>query len=206
MSVGRQKRRHRGLTRVEVLAMLAALALLVVVALPLVAHPAMSSHRAVCANNLRRISQAFHVFAQHNDGQFPWLKTNNAPIHYYFIWAGTELGDTRIVVCPSDFARQPALSFSNTYTFISSMNLSYLLNTDSKAQQAGAWLSGDRNVSASGKITSASSCAWDARMNHSAEGNVVTVDGRVEQVNTAGLQNFVSRVLAKEYPIYLMRP
>src|SRR6266498_4784980 len=61
-----------GFTRVELVAVLAALALLVVVALPALATSGSRSKSVICANNLSRIGQAFTMWASEHGDHFPW--------------------------------------------------------------------------------------------------------------------------------------
>lgn len=63
------KHRKRGFTRVDLLLALAMALLLVVIALPTLANTKSSSQAAVCRNNLRRLIQAWNMYADNNNGR-----------------------------------------------------------------------------------------------------------------------------------------
>ncbi|MBI1178142.1 hypothetical protein GC207_11970 [bacterium] len=63
------RHRKRGFTRVDLLLVLAMALLLVVIALPALASTKSSSQAAVCRNNLRRLIQAWNMYANNNEGR-----------------------------------------------------------------------------------------------------------------------------------------
>ena len=103
------------------------------------------SSRLGCVNNLKQIGLAFRTWAIDNDGQFPFnVSTNaggtmefcargsdgfdsNAALHFQVM--SNELSTPRILVCPKDPSRKPAVGFASleasnvTYRVHSGTNL-----------------------------------------------------------------------------------
>ena len=61
-----------GFTRFELLVVLLAIALLSTIGISVLANSAIRSDLAVCANNLRQIGRAFHMWASDHGGENPW--------------------------------------------------------------------------------------------------------------------------------------
>src|SRR5437867_12136366 len=61
-----------GFSRLELVAVLAALGLLVLVALPVLGTTRPRSRSVTCANNLSRIGQAFTTWASEHGDHYPW--------------------------------------------------------------------------------------------------------------------------------------
>src|SRR5438046_951250 len=59
-------------TRLELLFVAIAVTLVLIAALPLLANSRLRSDRLVCANNLRRIGVAFHVWSDSHQDRVPW--------------------------------------------------------------------------------------------------------------------------------------
>ncbi len=94
-----------------------------------------------CTSNMRQVGLALRIWSVDHEGQFPFnLSTNqggtkelclpgydgfdkSAPAHLMVI--SNELGNTRVLVCPSDESKHPALDFAHLTT----ENISYLLRT-----------------------------------------------------------------------------
>jgi type II secretory pathway pseudopilin PulG len=202
-----KQRREQALTRVELLAVLAVLGMFAVLAMPLLGNTALRTQRTVCVNNLRQIAVGYRAFAMNNQGRYPWNINSNAAPGSFIRDAGSELGTPRIMVCPSDSAKTlpNPLNFTN---FNSSLNLSYFLNRYAQEYQSGSWLAGDRNISAANYaiLTNSAGLQWNSGNNHDAEGNIVLVDGHVQQFNQTALKASADRVLSNSYPISLYKP
>ena len=88
----------RAFTRVELLAVLAALALLGALALPAVTPARESGHRVACANNLRQLGRALVMYADENRGLFP----ERATLGRWPQRLSRYCADTNLLFCPSD--------------------------------------------------------------------------------------------------------
>jgi type II secretory pathway pseudopilin PulG len=193
----------RASTRIELLAVLAMLAILLLLCLPLLANTTVRSQRAVCVNNLRQVAIGFRAWAMSHDSQFPWQVYTNNTIGANIRDAAMELSAPRILVCPSDDSRIAALSFSNLN---SGANASYFINWGAREQQTCNWLTGDRNISAVGMVTTPSEMAWRYGTCHGTNGNLATVDGVVHQLSDAGLRQSATVTLSNQYLIFLLKP
>ena len=198
--------RHKpGFAFVELLAVLGTVALLLAVAMPLLAGNRASSDRAVCQSNLRQIGRAMTMWADDNQGRFsyetPIVSSSPSAINswYQFNAIKAELVTPKILVCPTDAEKVPALDWSNHPIdgFNSSARrnkaVSYVLGLGPEYDPQG-FLSGDRNVqyagiSASGCISSSyiGSGVWDWQSPtldwtdtlHDRSGNILLNDGSV---------------------------
>ena len=156
--------RETAFTRLELLAVLAALVLVAGVVLPALAQGKPRSQQAICFNNLRAVGQAVLMFnAEHNQLD-PWRElatsggTRNHPsglnnnAWFQFAWLSNELANPKILACPSDALARPAkdFSFSPTGGLLSGAYqnnaISYFVGMDSSALVPNSVLSGDRNI------------------------------------------------------------
>ena len=71
-------KRHKAFTRIELLAVLAAIGLLSTLGLSVLANTSARSDLAVCANNLRQVGRAFHLWASDHGGENPWWTHYNS--------------------------------------------------------------------------------------------------------------------------------
>ncbi|HTD87243.1 MAG TPA: hypothetical protein VK850_11760, partial [Candidatus Binatia bacterium] len=67
------KAKPAGFTRIELMALVAALTLVVALALPLVASTSTSAARLSCFNNLRQLGTAVLLFSNNHEDRPPWL-------------------------------------------------------------------------------------------------------------------------------------
>jgi hypothetical protein len=118
----------KALTRLDLLFLLATVALVALVAWPALAHTKPRADLAVCANNLRLVGRAEHIWASDHGDVFPWRVpwggtgseggTRGHPLnslawlHYSFM--SNELVNPSILVCPSDTAKRAAADWSQS--------------------------------------------------------------------------------------------
>lgn len=116
-----QPRPASGFTRLELVALLAALALLAAAVLPALAGNRIRSDRVLCANNLRQISMALQQWGNDHSDQPPWevlpadggtyAHALSPNVWYHFAWISNELASPRILFCPTDTGK-PARDFT----------------------------------------------------------------------------------------------
>lgn len=197
----------RAITRVDVVAVVGLLTVLFVLSLPLWANDIERSRRAVCANNLRRISIGFHSWAKGRQDRFPWVEFPQYTLNELYVAAGAELGAPWTVLCPSDERRTATIAFTN----LTVLNCSYFLNVRSQTSEPANWLAGDRNLGDGNvhlSVTNADwpGLIWKSSTIHLSHGNICAVDGHVQQLSNRGLQRSAALVLEKRYRIELELP
>lgn len=157
----KQGRPESAFTFVELLAVLGTVALLLAVAMPLLAGNRASSDRAVCQNNLRQIGRAFNMWADDHGGRFHYQVpgseggVNDSSLAnnswYQFLAIKAELETPKILACPTDAEKIPAIDWSNAqnggFNTTSRRNkaISYVLGLGTEHDPRG-FLSGDRNI------------------------------------------------------------
>lgn len=155
----------RAFTRIEFVAVIAALALLGVLALPLLAATRADSDRASCFNNLRLLGRAITMWGDDRDGLPPWitlasrggtrpdggaLKAGNA--WFEFTTFSNELVTPRLLACPADTGVKVASEFSNhgTRGYMGTgqraLATSYFINMDNLGTKPLMAVAGDRNL------------------------------------------------------------
>jgi len=206
--MGHQEGKERAFTLTELLVVLGSLALLMTLALPLLASNRASSDRAVCQSNLRQIGRAYAMWADDHGGKFPQLTSSaeggnndNAlcdRVWFQFYWVRMELGTPRILVCPSDVEKRPALDWSTSpnggfnHVLQRGLSCSYVLSLG-VVQAPHGLLSADRNVQwshvggcSAGPLYfgtaqldwQSSTLGWTEKL-HNKSGNIVLNDGSV---------------------------
>jgi hypothetical protein len=205
-------------TALELLALLAALALLVAVALPALAGPRQRSERLVCASNLRQIGTGFQLWGNDHDDSTPQEVpvvnggTRQHPLApnawLHFSWLSNELNSAALLFCPSD-SGQPARDFTGDPTggyvhpnFANRATSYFVAHVYNGAPgPPNSPLAGDRNVGWDGsggcsRFNSAQfvnrqplsgAFAWTTNL-HGKSGNLLRLDGRVEQFSNAELR------------------
>lgn len=161
-------------TRLELLLVLACLGLLAGLGLPTVANTGQSSDQAWCANNLRLVGRAIHLWGADHQNLTPWRipladggtqRSGKAGAAWYeFSFVSNQMVTPRILVCPSD-TKRVATDFStradggflnagyrnNALSYWVGLDAGYgygrLLSFDNSPGHA---LSGDRNLSVNG--------------------------------------------------------
>ena len=223
---------ERGLTRVEVVAMLAALALLASVALPALANTRSRSERVNCISNLRHIGQALNSWAANHGDRMPWLTpsqeegvlvTSGSPppiwnglqnqLWFHYSWVSNELVLPQYLVCPSDISKVVARNWGSSdptggfrYNIFQNNSVSYTLGLHAVADRPQSILAGDRDFGYDALSTTCvtgivpvreiqpatTTATWQGKL-HGGNGNLVLLDGSVEQVDNAGLRKVLLR-------------
>jgi hypothetical protein len=187
------------MTLVEVLAAVFGVALIVVVLLPMLARPRVTVCRINCVSNLKQIGLAFRMWSNDHEDKFPMacstkedgtLKfANTREVFRHFQAISNELNTPKVLACSADTNRTRTSDWS---TF-SNSNLSHFVGLDADEIQPQMFLSGDRNITTNGQVTSGiltltsnSPVGW-AKAIHLHYGNVGLADGSAQQVNNADL-------------------
>lgn len=200
--------RHKGraaFTLVELLVVIAIIAVLAALLLPAVNRGKTRALRIACISDLNQVGTAFQLFAHDHRNGFPMQTpvADGGSLEYvqagesingtfYFSYRhfqplGTDLVQTKPLVCPADLDRQPAASFP----LLQNSNISYFVGVNSTYDQPMSILAGDRNITNDNRATAslvqgAYGLRWTSEL-HFFRGNVLFSDSHVEQMNNVRL-------------------
>ncbi len=212
-----------GLTRLEVTALaicgVVLLGLMVLLILPGFARAKTGRHEPQrrCVNNLRQVGLSYLLWANDNEGRFPfastntnsslaWLNSTQVFRHYRAI--SNELVTPKVLNCYADKNRIKASDFAQ----LSNTNLSYFVGLDAQPDNPQSILSGDRNITG-GTLSNGflrvlgvnSEAGWTKEIHQNA-GNVGLGDGSVQQLTPMRLRQQIARAMTNSSFIRLAVP
>ena len=200
----------RGFTLIELLVVIAIIAILAALLLPALSRAKVKAQRVTCMNNLRQIALAMKLWADSNEGKYPWKVdqsvggakpngTGNARVNLQLSVVSNELASTSMLLCPNDVRKVSAMDFAS----IALVNVSYALCNEANETRPRVILAADRNMIGfdftglpdnincfilKSPDTGARFAKWRKGICHGANsGTVVLSDGSVQQLNDAGL-------------------
>jgi prepilin-type N-terminal cleavage/methylation domain-containing protein/prepilin-type processing-associated H-X9-DG protein len=195
---------RRGFSLLELLFTVAIIAILAALLLPVLQQARGKAQRTRCTNNLKQIGTAFHVWAHDHGDKFPmevsmaergtreFAQPGVSMVAYkHFQALSNELVESRLLVCPSDRLRVPAVTFAD----LQNSNLSYFVNTRAVFGKTESPVAGDRNIRTSGRMEytyiqfgAGDAVEWSSAL-HGNRGNVVFGDAHVDVILSARAGN-----------------
>jgi prepilin-type processing-associated H-X9-DG protein len=198
------KHQPTGLTVLEVLVALIGLAILAVLLLPVTTGTKSKAPRVKCSAQLKMVTLGFALWANEHEGKLPMemsVATGGSReqalagnLISNFTMAAREIGDPRVLACPSDKRRKQAIAFASVTT----NNISYFLNVDAAVKNQAGIFAGDRDLATNGSlmkpgllsIPDSNAIGW-ANVIHKNGGNVALVDGSVHQTTSSQLRKLL---------------
>jgi prepilin-type N-terminal cleavage/methylation domain-containing protein len=210
---------HRAFTLLEILTVIAIIAIVAVLLLPAIQNAQGKAKRARCANNLKQIGTAFHMWAHDHEDKFPmevpvaqrgtleFAQPGVSMIAFrHFQAISNELVDARMLVCPADLNRVA----SWTFTDLQNSKVSYFVNVRARMGNESSLLAGDWNIRTSGRMEEnliqfapGDAVEWSQAV-HRGQGNALFGDAHLDSLAgrkaTSGLTNGGEVLLAVPPP------
>ena len=162
------------------------------------------SQLQTCRENLKQVGLAFKTWPPDSLDAFPMTVSqarggtkelvSSGKVFVHFRAMSNEVSDPKVLVCPSDTAKDVASGFTN----LSDKNVSYFIGLDSEDARPYTLLSGDRNLALTNQclapgiftLTTNMPLAWTTAI-HGSKGNVLLADGSVGLCDSARLSRAV---------------
>lgn len=191
-------------TLLELVITVGVLVLIAALLLPALAKSTHTGCRINCANNLKQVGLSFRLWAGDNGEKFPMqvAVTNGGSLESvatglvapHFAVISNELGTPKIVACPDDKERKSATDFG----LLRDTNVGYFICLSATAESApDTWLAGDRNITNRFAptrgvlyLSTNSPVGWSDET-HKQQGNLVFIDGSVQQPSSTKLRDYL---------------
>jgi hypothetical protein len=155
---------------------------------------------------LKQAGLAFEIWSGDHGTNFPMAisKTNGGTAEFvtgpnafrHFQVLSNELSTPKILMCPAEeFGWKNA---ATNWIDFSNSNISYFVDVDAQVTNDRTMLSGDHNIAGGPplkngllELTASTPAGWTSGMHHKL-GNILLVDGSVQQTSTPGLQRTIA--------------
>jgi len=161
------------------------------------------AERIGCVNNLKAFGCAIRMWGNDNGdkysmglsltngGTMEFLASPNVFPHFQIL--SNELQTPKVLICGAD-ERNPATNFTTDFN---DSHLSYFIGADADETNPSMFLAGDRNISVNSReqsglvtLTTNQVVGWTRKI-HKNQGNILFVDGHVDQLSTTRLRDLV---------------
>ncbi len=186
----RHPQRQIGLTRLDVLVILAVTTALGLLLLPALHQTKSKSHRIQCVNNLKQLGLSFRIQARNTVARpLPPTQSPDSALDS-FLTLPHLTPNPNILHCPTD--TRPTAAPTSPLT---RYNLSYFIHPYADERFPQTLLYGDRNLMSNSlpvppgliPVTSAAQWSWGPDM-HNRIGNVALADGSAQTITSSQLQ------------------
>jgi prepilin-type N-terminal cleavage/methylation domain-containing protein len=199
--------RPAGFTLIELLVVIAIIGVLAGMLVPSLAKAKAGSSRVKCLSNLKQASLSFGLWAQDNDGKYPWMvkvaqggsQDAISDAYQQFMFLTNYLNNPQLLYCPSDRVVTLKSTWTDFYTN-GDFSLSYFVGLCANETLPRTLLLGDRNISGLGLFSACTNSGgmigrrvlatsyWSDEM-HQKAGNIAFPDGSAERLTTVKLQS-----------------